>query len=169
MSTTSGPTFNIAPHLGVHDKASNTQEQDSSKICVSMTVNGHARMITVEPRMTLLTAMRDELGLTGTKLSCDRGECGACTVHVDGRRILDPVLGRFLNRNFSGYLIPTNADIPKLDVLFVGDLDEEASPLGTKGMGELTAVSVAPAIANAEYHATGKRVRRLPITVESVL
>lgn len=81
----------------------------------------------------------------------------------------DPVLGRFLNRNYSGYLVPTNADIPALDVLFVGEFDEEASPLGAKGLGELTAVSVAPAIANAVYHATGKRVRDLPITVEKLL
>jgi len=81
----------------------------------------------------------------------------------------DPVLGRFLNRNYSGYLVPTNADIPALDVLFVGEFDEEASPLGAKGLGELTAVSVAPAIANAVYHATGKRIRDLPITVEKLL
>jgi xanthine dehydrogenase YagR molybdenum-binding subunit len=81
----------------------------------------------------------------------------------------DPVLGRFLNRNYSGYLVPTNADIPELDVVFVGDFDAEASPLGTKGLGELTAVSVAPAIANAVYHATGKRVRDLPIAVEKLL
>ena len=60
-------------------------------------------------------------------------------------------------------------DIPELDVLFVGEFDEEASPLGAKGLGELTAVSVAPAIANAVYHATGKRVRDLPITVEKLL
>jgi xanthine dehydrogenase YagR molybdenum-binding subunit len=53
--------------------------------------------------------------------------------------------------------------------LFVGDFDEEASPLGAKGLGELTAVSVAPAIANAVCHATGKRVRDLPITVEKLL
>jgi len=50
-----------------------------------------------------------------------------------------------------------------------GEFDEEASPLGAKGMGELTSVSVAPAIANAVYHATGKRVRDLPITVEKIL
>jgi xanthine dehydrogenase YagR molybdenum-binding subunit len=81
----------------------------------------------------------------------------------------DPTLGRFLNRNYSGYLVPTNADIPDLDVIFVGEFDEEASPLGTKGLGELTAVSVAPAIANAVYHATGKRVRDLPIMIEKLL
>ena len=81
----------------------------------------------------------------------------------------DSALGRFLNRNYSGYLVPTNADIPKLETLFVGEFDEEASPLGAKGLGELTAVSVAPAIANAVYHATGKRVRDLPITAEKLL
>jgi xanthine dehydrogenase YagR molybdenum-binding subunit len=81
----------------------------------------------------------------------------------------DPASGQFINRNFSGYLVPTNADIPDLDVLFVGGFDEEASLLGSKGLGELTAVSVAPAIANAVYHATGKRVRDLPIAIEKVL
>src|SRR5712664_3049475 len=55
---------------------------------VNLTVNGLARTITVEPRMTLLDALREELALTGTKKACDRGECGACTVHVEGRRVL---------------------------------------------------------------------------------
>ena len=81
----------------------------------------------------------------------------------------DPALGRFINRNYSGYLVPTNADIPDLDAMFVGEFDAEASPLGAKGLGELTAVSVAPAIANAVYHATGKRVRGLPISLEKLL
>jgi xanthine dehydrogenase YagR molybdenum-binding subunit len=81
----------------------------------------------------------------------------------------DPASGQFTNRNYSGYLVPTNADIPELDVLFVGGFDEEASPLGAKGLGELTAVSVAPAITNAVYHATGKRIRDLPVTLEKLL
>jgi xanthine dehydrogenase YagT iron-sulfur-binding subunit len=55
---------------------------------VNLTVNGRVCPITVEPRMTLLDALREELALTGTKKACDRGECGACTVHVDGRRVL---------------------------------------------------------------------------------
>src|ERR1700719_847983 len=58
------------------------------KIHLSVTVNGQARGIAVEPGTTLLEALRDGLGLTGTKKGCDRGECGAWTVHVDGRRML---------------------------------------------------------------------------------
>ena len=82
---------------------------------------------------------------------------------------MDPTLARYANRNLSGYLVPSHADIPPLEVLFCGEPDEEASPIGVKGIGELTAVSVAPAIANAVYHATGRRVRDLPITIEKLL
>jgi xanthine dehydrogenase YagT iron-sulfur-binding subunit len=54
---------------------------------VTLRVNGVDRTVHLEPRVTLLDALRERLGLTGTKKGCDRGECGACTVHVDGRRI----------------------------------------------------------------------------------
>jgi xanthine dehydrogenase YagT iron-sulfur-binding subunit len=57
-------------------------------VAVKLEVNGEPRIITVEPRTTLLDALREQLALTGTKKGCDRGECGACTVHVDGRRVL---------------------------------------------------------------------------------
>jgi xanthine dehydrogenase YagR molybdenum-binding subunit len=81
----------------------------------------------------------------------------------------DQRMAHFLHQYYSGYLVPANADIPELDVVFVGEFDPEASLLGAKGLGELTAVSVAPAIVNAVYHATGKRIRDLPVTVEKLL
>src|ERR1700722_15816750 len=57
-------------------------------VAVTLIVNGQPRTVTVEPRLTLLDALREKLALTGTKKACDRGECGACTVHVEGRRVL---------------------------------------------------------------------------------
>jgi xanthine dehydrogenase YagT iron-sulfur-binding subunit len=72
---------------GVMGEPSMTPEENE-RITVTMTVNRRTQHITIEPRLTLLDALREDLALTGTKKGCDRGECGACTVLVDGRRIL---------------------------------------------------------------------------------
>jgi xanthine dehydrogenase YagT iron-sulfur-binding subunit len=87
MTTTSIAASNATPEVSAPEAAAKPAE-DSGNVCVSLTVNGEARSIMVEPRTTLLQAVRNELGLTGTKLGCDRGECGACTVHIGGRRVL---------------------------------------------------------------------------------
>jgi xanthine dehydrogenase YagT iron-sulfur-binding subunit len=63
-------------------------EDALARVAVTAIINGEARTFTVEPRTTLLDALREQLALTGTKKGCDRGECGACTVHVNGRRVL---------------------------------------------------------------------------------
>lgn len=63
------------------------QTGSSGTVQLTLRVNGVERTVHLEPRVTLLDALRERLGLTGTKKGCDRGECGACTVHVDGRRI----------------------------------------------------------------------------------
>ena len=57
-------------------------------VTVKLTINGRACTLAVEPRTTLLDVLREELALTGTKKGCDRGECGACTIHIEGRRVL---------------------------------------------------------------------------------
>ncbi len=82
---------------------------------------------------------------------------------------MDHKLGRFMNHNLAEYHIPVNADIENIDVIFVHEHDEKTSPIGAKGLGEIGIVSTGAAIANAVFHATGRRVRHLPITVEKVL
>ncbi|HEY2655429.1 MAG TPA: xanthine dehydrogenase family protein molybdopterin-binding subunit [Solirubrobacteraceae bacterium] len=76
--------------------------------------------------------------------------------------------GRIANATFGDYLIPAHADVPDLDVVFVGTPDT-VRPLGIKGMGEISGVGLSAAIANAVYHATGRRIRSLPITIERLL
>jgi xanthine dehydrogenase YagR molybdenum-binding subunit len=85
------------------------------------------------------------------------------------RSEMDNRLGRFLSKNLAGYLVPVNADVPDVDVSFVDDFDEHAGPLGARGIGELGAIGVGPAIANAVFHATGVRVREVPIRPEMLL
>jgi xanthine dehydrogenase YagR molybdenum-binding subunit len=81
----------------------------------------------------------------------------------------DHTLGRVMNHSLAEYHIPVNADIGEIDVIFVEEHDSIVNDLGSKGVGEIGIVGVASAIANAVYHATGKRVREFPITLDKVL
>jgi xanthine dehydrogenase YagR molybdenum-binding subunit len=82
---------------------------------------------------------------------------------------MDNRFGRFMNHNLAEYHVPVNADVPPIDVIFVEEKDDEINPLGIKGVGEIGIVGTAAAIANAVFHATGKRVRDLPITLDKVM
>jgi xanthine dehydrogenase YagT iron-sulfur-binding subunit len=62
--------------------------QSPDKLAITLAVNNEALKLTVDPRTSLLDALREQVGLTGTKKGCDRGACGACTVHIDGRRVI---------------------------------------------------------------------------------
>ena len=88
-------------------------------------------------------------------------------LHEEG--LLDTRVGRIANSNFAEYHVPVNADIGELDVLFVGEPDLRFNALGVRGIGEIGITGVPAAIANAVYHATGVRVRDLPITLDKVV
>ena len=79
--------------------------------------------------------------------------------------LVDHRFGRVMNANIAEYHVPVNADVHDIKVIFVDEPDDTINPLGVKGLGEIGIVGVAAAIANAIYHATGKRVRDLPITL----
>ncbi|MEV1076894.1 xanthine dehydrogenase family protein molybdopterin-binding subunit [Streptomyces sp. NPDC050211] len=77
--------------------------------------------------------------------------------------------GRIVNANLADYLVPTHADMPEMKAIYIEGEDYEADPIGVKGLGEIVIVGVAPAIANAVFNATGRRIRELPITPEALL
>jgi xanthine dehydrogenase YagR molybdenum-binding subunit len=82
---------------------------------------------------------------------------------------VDAETGRIVNANIADYLVPVNADVPNIETILVNNQERNSNPLGAKGIGELPMVGVAAAVANAVYHATGVRVRELPIRIENLL
>jgi xanthine dehydrogenase YagR molybdenum-binding subunit len=100
---------------------------------------------------------------------CIGGMMGGIGMALLEQTEIDRRSGRFVNGNLAEYLVPTMADTPALDVTFVPEEDRNIGGLGTKGLGEIALVGVAPAIANAVFHATGKRMRHLPITPDRLV
>lgn len=83
--------------------------------------------------------------------------------------VYDSKTGLPVTRNLADYHVPTNADIPEIDVQFVGEPDFNFNPIGARGMGEIGITGVAAAVGNAVFHATGKRIRQLPITLDKLI
>jgi xanthine dehydrogenase YagR molybdenum-binding subunit len=98
------------------------------------------------------------------------GMIGGIGMALMEHSVVDPRNGRVPNGTLAEYAVPVHADAPPLlDVTFVEEHDPHVNPLGVKGVGELAMVGVAPAITNAIYHATGKRIRELPVTPNKLL
>ena len=97
------------------------------------------------------------------------GVVGGIGMALQEHTYLDSRYGNYVNANLAEYHVPVNADIPEIEAIFCGEPDYHANPLGARGIGEIAIVGTAAAIANAIYHATGKRVRDLPITPDKVL
>lgn len=83
--------------------------------------------------------------------------------------LTDHAFGRIMNANLSEYHVPVNADVPRIETIFVDEPDRKINRIGVKGVGETGLVGVAAAIANAVYHATGNRIRELPITLDKAM
>jgi xanthine dehydrogenase YagR molybdenum-binding subunit len=94
---------------------------------------------------------------------------GGIGMALEEQSDMDHRFGRFMNHNLAEYHVPVNADVPPIDVIFVEEKDDAINPLGVKGVGEIGIVGTAAAIANAIFHATGKRVRDLPITLDKLM
>ncbi len=101
---------------------------------------------------------------------CIGGMIGGIGMALMEHTVVDVRNGRVPNASFAEYAVPVHADAPPLmEVFFVEEHDPHVNPLGVKGIGEIAMVGVAPAIANAIFHATGKRIRELPATPDKLL
>jgi xanthine dehydrogenase YagR molybdenum-binding subunit len=97
------------------------------------------------------------------------GAVGGIGMALTEETLIDNRYGRYINTNFVDYHVPVHADVPPMDILFTNKPDNIISPTGAKGIGEIALIGVAPAITNAVYNATGKRVRDLPITPDKLV
>lgn len=94
---------------------------------------------------------------------------GGISMSLMEEGVIDHRYGRWVNNNFADYHVAVNADVPPVEVVFVNKPDPVLNPIGSKGMGEVGLVGFAAAVGNAVYHATGKRIRELPITPDKII
>lgn len=97
------------------------------------------------------------------------GVVGGIGMALTEESIIDHRYGRYANNNFADYHVPVHADVPPIEAYFVNKPDLILNPMGAKGMGEIALIGFAAAITNAVYHATGKRIRELPVTPDKLL
>jgi xanthine dehydrogenase YagR molybdenum-binding subunit len=83
--------------------------------------------------------------------------------------VIDQRYGKWINNNLADYHVPVHADVPAIEAILVNKPDPVINPIGAKGMGEVSIVGFASAVVNAVYHATGKRIRQLPITPDKLI
>jgi xanthine dehydrogenase YagR molybdenum-binding subunit len=132
--------------------------------------------VRVDPELGLLRLARVVSAIDGGRILNEKtatsqiigGTVGGISQAMFEETATDPLTGRIANATFGDYLMPVNADVPDMEVLFVGEPDR-ATAVGTKGIGEIGLVGLAAAIGNAVYHATRRRIRSLPLTIDRLL
>ncbi|MBV9210401.1 MAG: xanthine dehydrogenase family protein molybdopterin-binding subunit [Acidobacteria bacterium] len=153
------------------------QFNDKQKTHSSHSFGAHFAEVRVDPdfgevRLTRFTGVFDIGRAMNRKLAESQMRGGIVMglgMALMEETVLDKNLGRIVNRDLAEYHVPVHADVPPIDVVLLDSFDEYASPIGAKGAGEIGIVGVAAAIANAVYHATGVRVRELPITADKLI
>jgi xanthine dehydrogenase YagR molybdenum-binding subunit len=137
----------------------------------------HFAEVRVDSELGVLRVSRFVSGCGGGRIMNDQTARTQITGAVVGgigmalteETVMDHRMGRIVNSSLAEYHVPVNADIPKLEAFFVEERDDKVNPLGAKGIGEVGYVGVASAVANAVFHATGRRIRQLPITLDKLI
>jgi xanthine dehydrogenase YagR molybdenum-binding subunit len=128
--------------------------------------------LTGEVRVSKLVSCADAGTIINEKTAGNQmkgGAVGGIGMALMEHAIIDDRYGRYITKDFADYHVPVHADSPAVEVFFVNQPDPHVNALGTKGIGEIATIGVAPAIANAVFNATGKRVRELPITPDKLI
>lgn len=148
------------------------KEQYSGKAFCANFVEVTVNPLTFETRVTRVVSAVDAGKIMNEKTA--RGQVYGSIVWGIGlalmeEGIIDHRYGRYVNNNLADYHVPVYGDVPAIDVNFINREDAVINPMGAKGLGEIALIGFTAAVANAVYHATGKRVRDLPITVDKLL
>jgi len=128
--------------------------------------------LTGEVRVTRVVTCADVGAIINYKTARSQsigGIVGGIGMALMEHSAMDHRFGRYVTTDFASYHIPVHADVPAIEVYYIDKPDVHVNPIGSKGLGEIAIVGVAAAIANAVFHATGKRVRELPITPEKLI
>jgi len=132
----------------------------------------HVHPLTGAVKVRRLIAVVDAGRIVSYKTASSQmigGAVGGIGMALTEEAIFDHKYGRYVNGNFADYHVPVNADIHEMEAIFIDKPDPYINPIGTKGIGEISLIGVAAAIANAVFNATGKRVRELPITPDKLI
>ncbi|MGA0555420.1 xanthine dehydrogenase family protein molybdopterin-binding subunit [Larkinella sp. VNQ87] len=135
-------------------------------------VEVHVSPVTGEVRVKRVVTCADVGKIINEKTARSQsigGIVGGIGMALMEASVMDHRYGRYVTSDFASYHIPVQADMPQIEVFYIDQPDVYANPIGAKGLGEIAIVGVAAAIANAVFHATGKRIRDLPITPDKVL
>jgi len=128
--------------------------------------------LTGQVKVTKLVAVVDAGKIVNHKTASSQmigGAVGGIGMVLTEEAVIDDRYGRYVNGNFADYHVPVNADIPDIEAIFIDKPDPVINPMGSKGIGEISLIGVAAAVANAVYNATGKRIRELPITPDKLI
>ena len=129
-------------------------------------------VLTGEVRVSKLVSCADAGTIINQKTAANQmkgGAVGGIGMALMEAAVIDDRFGRYVTKDFADYHVPVHADAPAVEVAFVNQPDPHVNALGTKGIGEIAIIGVAPAIANAVFNATGKRIRELPITPDKLI
>ena len=154
-----------------------SQASDEAKKYSMYSFSAHFAQVYVHPltgvvKVKKLVAVVDGGKIVSHKTASSQmigGAVGGIGMVLTEEAVIDDRYGRYVNGNFADYHVPVNADVPDIEAIFIDKPDPIINPVGSKGLGEISLIGVAAAVANAVYNATGKRIRELPITPDKIL